>query len=64
MGNLIMINAYYVECVKEYLSMPKDAGFDYMETLVEEISDAEGITWSAAYEFFGLLCDEVVMGRK
>ena len=64
MGNLIMINAYYVECVKEYLSMPKDAGFDYMETLVEEISDAESITWSAAYEFFGLLCDEVVMGRK
>jgi hypothetical protein len=43
--------------------MPKDIGFDYMETLVEEISDAECITWTEAYEFFGAMCDKVIMEK-
>lgn len=53
----------YVSAVREYLTMPKDIGFDFMEDLVQEISDTEEITWTEAYDYFGSLCDRVVMGE-
>ena len=41
----VIDSSLYVDSVRYYLTMPKDIGFDYMESLVEEISDAEEITW-------------------
>lgn len=58
----VIDSAMYVDSVRYYLTMPKDIGFDYMESLVEEISDAEEITWTEAYEYFGSLVDKVIMG--
>ena len=58
----VIDSAMYVDSVRYYLTMPKDIGFDYMESLVDEISDAEEITWTEAYEYFGSLVDRVIMG--
>ena len=43
-------SSLYVSAVREYLTMPKDIGFDYMESIVDEIMDAESVTWTEAYE--------------
>ena len=59
----VVNSSVYLDSVRTYLTMPKDIGFDYMETLVEEISDAECITWTEAYEFFGAMCDKVIMEK-
>ena len=59
----VINSAKYVESVREYLTMPKDIGFDYMESIVDEIMDAESVTWTEAYEFFGSLCDRVIMEK-
>lgn len=60
---MTIINAaIYVDAVREYLTMPKDVGFDYMETIVDEIVDNENVTWTEAYDYFGSLVDRVVMG--
>jgi L-ribulose-5-phosphate 3-epimerase UlaE len=56
-------SSLYVSAVREYLTMPKDIGFDYMESIVDEIMDAESVTWTEAYEFFGSLCDRVIMEK-
>ena len=56
-------SSLYVPAVREYLTMPKDIGFDYMESIVDEIMDAESVTWTEAYEFFGSLCDRVIMEK-
>ena len=48
---------------REYLTMPKDIGFDLMETIVDEIMDAESVTWTEAYEYFGSLVDRVIMEK-
>ena len=50
--------AYYVTAVETYLTLPKDVGFDYMETIVAELEDEFNISWSDAYKMFGELVDE------
>ena len=57
----VINSANYVESVREYLTMPKDIGFDYMETIVDKIMDAESVTWTEAYDYFGSLVDKVIM---
>ena len=47
----------YVASVREYLTMPKDIGFEYMESIVDEIMENENVSWTQAYEFFGSMCD-------
>jgi len=44
----------YKLAASEYLTMPKDIGFDFMEVVVTEMEDELGISWSEAYELF---CD-------
>ena len=50
--------AYYVSAVETYLTLPKDVGFDYMETIVAEIEEEFNVSWSDAYKMFGELVDE------
>ena len=50
--------AYYVSAVETYLTLPKDVGFDYMETIVAEMEDEFNISWTDAYEMFCELVDE------
>jgi hypothetical protein len=57
----VIDSARYVDAIRYYLTMPKDIGFDYMESVVDEIMDMEEITWTEAYEYFGSLCDRVIM---
>ena len=59
----VINSAKYVESVREYLTMPKDIGFDLMETIVDEICDNENVTWTEAYDYFGFLVDSVIMGK-
>ena len=47
----------YVASVREYLTMPKDIGFEYMESIVDEIMENENLSWTQAYELFGSMCD-------
>mgnify|MGYP006291677779 CR=1 FL=1 len=50
--------AYYVTAVETYLTLPKDVGFDYMETIVAEIEEEFNVSWTDAYAMFGELVDE------
>ena len=47
----------YMNSVREYLEMPKDIGFEYMESVVDEIMENENLSWTQAYELFGSMCD-------
>ena len=58
----VINSAIYVPAVREYLTMPKDIGFDFMESIVDEIAENENVTWTEAYEYFGSLVDRVIMG--
>ena len=55
-------SSLYVPAVREYLTMPKDIGFEFMESIVDEIMESESVTWTEAYEYFGSLVDRVIMG--
>jgi hypothetical protein len=50
--------SYYVRAVETYLTLPKDVGFDYMETIVAEIEEEFNVSWTDAYTMFGELVDE------
>ena len=58
----VINSATYVESVRDYLTMPKDIGFDLMETIVDDIMENENVTWTEAYDYFGSLVDRIVMG--
>ena len=58
----VINSATYLDAIHEYLTMPKDIGFDFMETVVDEIADNENVTWTEAYDYFCSLVDRVVMG--
>ena len=53
----------YRSSVEEFLSMPKDIGFEYMESVVDEIMEEEKVSWTVAYEIFGSMCDSIVMEK-
>lgn len=59
---LLMLEKYQ-ESVQEYLTMSKDAGFKFMEELVAEIEDEEGLEWSDAYDTFNEMVDAVAFGK-
>ena len=48
----VINSATYLDAINEYLTMPKDIGFDFMETVVDEIADNENVTWTEAYDYF------------
>ena len=54
-----MVISTYYEPVRTYLSMPKDIGFDYMETIISNMED-EGLTFTEAYDLFNELGDFVI----
>ena len=54
-----MVISTYNEPVRTYLSMPKDIGFDYMETIISNMED-EGLTFTEAYDLFNELVDFVI----
>jgi hypothetical protein len=56
-------SSLYIPAVREYLEMPKDIGFECMESLVDAIMELESITWTEAYEYFGSLVDRVIMEK-
>ena len=58
---LLMLEKYQ-ESVKEYLQMSKHEGFKFMEELVAEIEDEEGLEWSDAYDTFNEMVDAVAFG--
>ena len=58
---LLMLEKYQ-ESVQEYLQMSKDEGFKFMEELVAEIEDEEGLEWSDAYDTFNEMVDAVALG--
>ena len=52
-----MISKYY-DSVKEYTTLPKDIGFDMMESILAEMED-DGMTFTEAYDLFGEMVDYV-----
>ena len=58
-GDTKMVISTYYEPVRTYLSMPKDIGFDYMETIISNMED-EGLTFTEAYDLFNELVDFVI----
>ena len=54
----------YRESIEEYITLPKDAGFKFMEELVAEIEDEEEMEWSDAYEAFGDMCSAVIIESR
>ena len=56
-------SSLYIPAVREYLEMPKDMGFNYMEVILDEMVESECITWSEAYEFFASLVDRAIMEK-
>lgn len=53
----------YRSSVEEYLTLPKDIGFEYMESLVAEIEEEEKVSWTVAYEMFCKMVDELTLVR-
>ncbi len=49
----------YKLAASEYLTMPKDIGFDFMEDVVTEMEEELGISWTEAYELFYDLTETV-----
>ena len=52
-----MLSKYY-DGVKEYTTLPKDAGFDVMERILAEMED-DGMSFSEAYDAFNEMVDYV-----
>jgi len=48
----------YYDKVKYYTTLPKDIGFDYMETILSEMED-DGMTFPEAYACFCEMVDYV-----
>lgn len=42
----------YRESLEEYVMLSKDAAFKFMEELVAEIEEEEGLEWTDAYDTF------------
>ena len=59
----VIDSSLYVDSVRYYLTMPKDIGFEFMESIVDEIMESESVTWTEAYEYFGSLVDRVIMEK-
>ena len=59
----LLILEKYQESVKEYLQMSKHEGFKFMEELVAEIEDEEGLEWSDAYDTFNDMVSAVIMSK-
>lgn len=59
---LLMLEKYQ-DSVQEYLTLSKDAGFKFMEELVAEIEDEEGLEWSDAYDTFNDMVSAVMMSK-
>jgi len=57
-----MLSKYY-DKVKEYTTLPKDIGFDYMETVIAEMED-DGMTFSEAYASFCEMVDYVFICER
>jgi hypothetical protein len=53
----MMISKYY-DKVKEYTTLPKDIGFDVMESILAEMED-DGMSFSEAYDCFGEMVEYV-----
>ena len=53
----------YEESLEEYLTLPKDAAFKFMEELVAEIEEEEEMEWSDAYDAFNDMITEVIAAR-
>ena len=56
---MIMLSKYY-DGVKEYTTLPKDAGFELMETILAEMED-DGMSFTEAYDAFGEMVDYVLI---
>lgn len=54
-----MIVSKYYDSVRTYLTLPKDVGFDYMESILAEMEE-DGLSFTAAYDLFGELVDYVM----
>ena len=52
-----MLKSRYSDIAETYRSLPKDIGFDYMETVVAELEDELEISWTEAYELFGKIVE-------
>jgi hypothetical protein len=53
----------YEESIEEYIMLSKDAGFKFMEELIAEIEDEEGLEWGDAYDTFNDMVFEVMTRR-
>ena len=53
----------YEESIEEYIMLSKDAGFKFMEELIAEIEDEEGLEWGDAYDAFNDMVFEVMTRR-
>lgn len=53
----------YEESIEEYITLSKDAGFKFMEELIAEIEDEEGLEWGDAYDAFNDMVFEVMTRR-
>ena len=53
----------YEESLEEYLTLPKDAAFKFMEELVAEIEEEEEMEWLDAYDAFIDMVSEVMIKR-
>ena len=53
----------YEESIEEYIMLSKDAGFKFMEELIAEIEDEEGLEWGDAYDAFDDMVFEVMTRR-
>lgn len=56
-----MISKYY-DKVKEYTTLPKDLGFDVMESILAEMED-DGMSFSEAYDCFAEMVEYVMISE-
>ena len=53
----------YEESIEEYIMLPSRENFKFMEELVAEIEDEEGLEWGDAYDAFNAMVSEVMIKR-
>ena len=53
----------YEESIEEYIMLPSRENFKFMEALVAEIEDEEGLEWGDAYDAFNEMVSEVMIRR-
>ena len=53
----------YEESIEEYIMLPSRENFKFMEELVAEIEDEEGLEWGDAYDAFNDMVSEVMIRR-